>query len=176
MRRQQNNAAEWNVVALAEPRATAEVLRLLRAYGAFRTTRYPRVIVGRAVRAAGLLEDLGAGCPISRIIPLERSLRFARDDVTETLCECFEEMGPRLAGKSFFVRARLRGLKGRLEHPVVERALGSFLYDRACQAGAPAEVSFSDPDIVVAVEVVAERVGYAFLDRELRRAPLLKIR
>jgi len=114
---------------------------------------------------------------VQRIVPVEAAPAFSADDVTETVCEHLEPLALRLAGKSFFVRAKLRGLKGRLEHPVVERAVGAFLVGFSSAAGGePARVAFDDPDEVVVLEVVGRRVGYAFLDRALRASPLVSVR
>ena len=113
---------------------------------------------------------------MDRIIPVEDAVSFPRDDVTETLCEIFEPLASRLCGKAFYVRAHLRGMKGRIEHPAVERGLGDFLVEFATRAGAPPSVRFRDPDIVVVVEVVGRRVGYAFLTREERSQALVNVK
>ena len=113
---------------------------------------------------------------IDRIVPVEEAVSFVRDDVTETLCEALEPRASRLCGKTFYVRVHLRGLKGRIEHPAVERALGDFLSEFAGRAGAPPKVSFKDPDVVVVAEVVGRRVGYAFLGREERSTDLVRVK
>jgi len=178
--------ADWNVLAVGAQGRTGEALAVLSRFGRFRTGGYPQVLLGtverRSPEALGdglgelLAADAVAPLPLERLCPVEDAVPFPRDDVTETLCEHFESRAARLCGKTFYVRASLRGLKGRLEHPAVERALGDFLYERASAAGAPPKVRFSDPDIVVVVEVVGRRVGFAFLDREMRAGPLVRVR
>ncbi|MBI5504149.1 MAG: hypothetical protein HY899_05085 [Deltaproteobacteria bacterium] len=178
-----NDAEEWNVLVVCRqgPGVTGRTLAALGRLGRFRTGGYPQVLLGvvgrtRATSAPSLaagIEELVAGAApfdelVERVLPVEKAILFRRDDVTETLCEELEGTGPRLAGRSFHVRSHLRGLKGRVEHPALERALGAFLAERAEAAGAPARVTFDDPDFIVAVEVAGQRVGYAFLDRELR--------
>ena len=96
--------------------------------------------------------------------------------MTEELCCALENAGPRVAGKSFHVRARLRGLTGRVDKSAVERALGGYLLDVAEASGAPARVTFSDPDTIVVVEVIGKRAGYAFLGRDVRAVPLVRPR
>lgn len=165
---------------------TGSALALLAGAGRFRTGGYPQVLVGTVARPRGKgdllagIESLAAGqaCDgiIDRIVPMEEAVPFVRDDVTETLCEALEPLASRLCGKSFYVRAHLRGLKGRVEHPALERALGDFLSEFAARAGTPPSVRFRDPDVVVVVEVVGRRVGYAFLGREERAAPLIRVR
>jgi len=159
---------------------TGECLARLRALGSFSGTRYPAVVAGSvAGDAATVIREayrtrLELFAAVERIVPVEESVAFERDDVTERLCEALEGAGSRLAGRSFYVRARLRGLKGRVEHQAVERALGAFLLERAEAAGQAARVRFADTDVVVAVEVLGSTVGYAYLDRELRAIDLVR--
>ena len=176
---------EWNVLAIATRGETGKALALLGEVGRFRTAGYPQVLVGTVARANGDLlagiGDIAAGGErttgvIDRIVPVERALSFPRDDVAETLCENLEPLAPRLCGKTFYVRTHLRGMKGRVEHPAVERALGDFLSEFAMRAGAAPKVTFGDPDFVVIAEVVGRRVGYAFLGREERSKALVKVR
>ena len=159
---------------------TGVALEALRPFGSFRTAGYPRVLLGRTDdprRLYGVVDDsTGLSACLSRLLPLERSLEFTGDDVTETLCHEFEGLGERVAGKKFYVRAHLRGLKGRLTHPAVERALGAFLLDRAAATGLPANVAFDDADLVVCVEVAGSRAGYAFMDSAVCALPLVRMR
>lgn len=177
----------WNVLAIAARGETGKALALLAEVGRFRTGGFPQVLLGRVERPEGKGDLLAGIGPLAqgdqrcqgildRLIPMEETLSFPHDDVTETLCECFEPLAERLCGKTFYVRSHLRGLKGRLEHPAVERALGEFLFEFAAKAGAVPKVSFSDPDVIVVVEVVGRRVGYAFLGREERALPLIRVR
>jgi tRNA(Ser,Leu) C12 N-acetylase TAN1 len=178
---------DWNVLAICARGETGKALALLDGVGRFRTAGYPQVLIGRVPRPgdpadlmAGL-EELAAGgeaCEgiLDRLVPVEDAVSFPRDDVTETLCERLEPLAPRLCGKTFYVRAHLRGMKGRIEHPAVERALGDFLHEFATRAGDSPKVSFKDPDVVVVVEVVGRRVGYAFLSREERSRALVRVK
>lgn len=178
---------DWNVLAIGARGETGKALALLGTAGRFRTGGYPQVLIGTVARPGGKaglmagLEGLAAGGPecegiLDRLVPVEDAVSFPRDDVTETLCECFEPLAPRLCGRTFYVRAHLRGMKGRIEHPAVERALGDFLSEFAARAGDPPKVSFKDPDYVVIVEVVGRRVGYAFLSREDRAHALVRVK
>ena len=106
----------------------------------------------------------------------EAAVARERADVTERLCCELERCGPSLAGKSFHVRARLRGLTDRVEKSAVERALGGYLLELAEAAGSSARVTFTDADLVLAVEVIGKRVGYGFLDRTVRSVPLVRPR
>ncbi len=160
---------------------TGRAIEALAGLGRFRNTRYPQVLVGSIpepaadqVAAYGRVAELAA-C-LERLLPLERSLPFERADVTETLCAALESEAERVAGASFYVRARLRGLEGLLEARAVERAIGGFLVERTSGLGRPATVRFDDPDFVLMIEVVERRVGYGFLDRRVRSVPLVRPR
>jgi hypothetical protein len=177
-----DDSLDWNVLVMAEDRSTHRAAAHLGDRGVFRPSRHPRVLVGRVAAMPEFLDSLAADVGqvrrhgVCRVIPLERSLLFERDDVTETLCFPFVDRAPTLAGAAFFVRANLRGMKGRLEHPAVERALGAVLLDGCERVGRPGTIRFRDPDVVVVAEVVGARVGYAFLDREARAHPLVRVR
>lgn len=195
MRQGAPDARHWNTLLVLRERRLAGLLDRLRPLGRFRTSGYPRVLLGmvddkghdstpddgdrngdgdRITRVVDFFEknpELAA--ELQRVVPVEASPLFERDDVTETLCVAMHDKGVELAGRSFHVRAHLRGLKGRQETTAVEGALGEFLLERAEAGGCAATVTFSDPDVVVAVEVAGRRAGYAFFDREQRALPLL---
>ncbi|MBC8293683.1 MAG: hypothetical protein H8E45_11030 [Proteobacteria bacterium] len=189
MRQGAPDARHWNTLLVLRERRLAGLLNRLRPLGRFRTSGYPRVLLGtvggngagdalasrdRIARVVDFFEqnpDLAA--ELQRVVPVEASPLFERDDVTETLCMAMHDKGVELAGRSFHVRAHLRGLKGRQETTAVEGALGEFLLERAEAGGRAATVTFSDPDVVVAVEVAGRRAGYAFFEREQRALPLL---
>jgi tRNA(Ser,Leu) C12 N-acetylase TAN1 len=174
---------DWNVVVMTEPGATGRVLAALSGHGRFFPSQYPSVIVGRTESddSLGALAELRRIDPgrfdhIRKIMPVESVVAFDRHDVTEALCVALHGKGARLANKTFYVRARLRGLKGRLETQAVERALGGFLIDEAARAGGNATVRFDDPDVVVIAEVLGKTVGWAFLERDRRDPALLRTR
>jgi tRNA(Ser,Leu) C12 N-acetylase TAN1 len=172
----------FNAVAMCVPGETERAIRGLARWAAFRATPYRSVLIGdidgEASRA--VFEAWGANrsvfAHLVRLIPLERVIQFEGEDVTERLCRELEVTGVRVAGSSFHVRARLRGLTGKLEAHAVERALGGFLLDMAEKEGTAARVTFKDPDLVLAIEVIGHRVGYGFLDRAARAVPLVRPR
>jgi hypothetical protein len=187
MARGRSDGEDWNVLAICKQGYTGPALTALGRLGRFRTAGYPQVLIG-VVDAAMAGADVASvilpaargegdyGELLERIVPVEKAVPFPRDDVTETLCVELQPLAPRLCGITFHVRAHLRGMKGRLEHPAVERAVGSFLVEHAAAAGPAPIVRFKDPDVLVALEVVGRRVGWAFLSREMRQARLIRAR
>jgi tRNA(Ser,Leu) C12 N-acetylase TAN1 len=166
---------------------TGDALADLAGIGKFRHTPYPGVLIGTInterfdCDAKSALVEWYRNEPqlfryLNRATPVEATTRFERDDVTEALCVPLEDRAAELCGQCFYVRVNLRGLKGRVESQACERALGSFLVEQSRAHGEPAEVRFDDADLVVAVEVIGNRAGFAVLDRELRSIELVRPR
>lgn len=165
------------------PGGVMKAVSALRPLGTLRPTPHSGVAVGRfegpdVLAAATRLHESEPHRFefVQRLIPIEQVMRYPRDDVTETLCAALADSGPRVAGKKFYVRCRLRGLESRLESRAVERAIGSYLFELAALTGTPAKVSFDDPDIVVLIEVIGDTVGYVFLDSRAIHSPLVRPR
>ena len=79
-----------------------------------------------------------------------------------------------LAGRSFHVRMHRRGFKNQLSGLHEERLLDEALLSATAARGAPAWISFEDPDLVIAVETVRGWAGLGLWTREeLQRHPLL---
>lgn len=81
-----------------------------------------------------------------------------------------------LAGTTFHVRMHRRGFKGRLSSQEEERFLDHYLMERLNREGAGGKVAFTDPDVIVAVETVAQWAGLSYWRREeLQRYPFLTL-
>ena len=166
---------------------TGDALADLAGIGKFRHTPYPCVLIGTIstarfdTDAKSALVEWHRTEPqlfryLNRATPIEVTTPFERDDVTEALCVALEDRAVELCGQRFYVRVNLRGLKGRVESQACERALGSFLVEQSQAHGESAEVGFDDADLVIAVEVIGNRAGFAILDRELRSIDLVRPR
>lgn len=172
-----NDQRPWDALVTCRDTRMGPALAELMPFGRFRTSGYRRVLLGQLNEGVGLAE-LGQGttATVQRAFVAESCLPFERDDVTETLCVELEPIAERFANQSFFVRANLRGLKGRLETPTVERAMGAFLIDACAAMARPARVTFDDPDLVLAVETVGSRVAWAVIDRPTRQQSFVNLR
>lgn len=174
---------DWNVVVMTGPGGVMKAISGLSPLGILRPTPHGGVAVGHfeaddVLAAATRLheEEPERFEFVQRLVPIEKVVRYPRDDVTETLCAALADSGTRISGKKFYVRCRLRGLEARLEARAVERAIGSYLCELAALTGEPAKVSFDEPDLVVQIEVVGDTVGYSFLDSRAIHSALVRPR
>jgi tRNA(Ser,Leu) C12 N-acetylase TAN1 len=139
---------DWNVVVSIYQYGFRRALRALEALAPVARTRYHNVLIMR-------VED-----PIALLATIESS-------VLEWL--------PRLAGRTFHVRLHRRGSRRALRSPDVERGLDDALLEGLRNAGTPGTLSFSDPDAVIVIDTIDDRVGISLWTREdLARHRLLR--
>jgi tRNA(Ser,Leu) C12 N-acetylase TAN1 len=161
---------DWNVtVTLAEP--TFRIARnLLAPWGRLRRTEYFNVAVMKVADpilflrefASAVEETPGILNAMSHVVPFEHVFTFKDAAEFEAkLREIVLSYAPRLAGKSFHVRLRRRGLKGVISSPEEERFLDDVLLEALAAAGTPGHISFEDPDHVLLIETVGEGGGVA---------------
>jgi tRNA(Ser,Leu) C12 N-acetylase TAN1 len=164
------------VVTLAADGRFRQLLEELSHYGDFRRTEFFGVILGQVADPAEFLErvrekrarQLVAFQDLGRAVPLESCFTFKPETFQEQVREALAPYATQLAGRRFYVRLERRGLKGRIISPEAERDLDAFLVRMVRKGGGSAEVSFDDPDTVLAVETIGERCGIGLLTRELR--------
>jgi tRNA(Ser,Leu) C12 N-acetylase TAN1 len=83
----------------------------------------------------------------------------------------------RLAGGPFFVRVERRGNKGTVHSAVLERELGTHVWEALVARGHTPEVSFTNAAAVLAVEILGETAGLSVVPRTLaERLPFVKVR
>jgi hypothetical protein len=176
---------EWNVLATSLEGARPVLLAGLRRHGAFRGAGYRNVAVGRVPDVAGFLAALGddlardavLAAAVGRVLPIDHTLVLDDDDPLTSLETAVAALAPRIGSRSFFVRLERRGLHGTLHSSEVERALGATLWRALEAAGHVPRVTFTDPDLVVAIETLGSRAGVAVVPRDLRAAfPFVRIR
>jgi len=113
---------------------------------------------------------------ISRVAPATCSFEFhSAEDFVEKAKHIVGDWSANLAGHAFHVRLHRRGAKYGLGTQDTEHLLNEFVLDAAAKAGMPANVSFTDPDAVIAIDTVDDRAGLALWTREdLARHRLLR--
>ncbi len=176
---------DWNVVVTVHEGGFTEARRLLEKMGPVSRTDFFNVLVMRVEDIPSLLEQLcerlerepGILNNIARLVPLTHPFNFQSPEVFEKKAmETVSLWVSSLAGKSFHVRMRRRGFKGRLSSMDEERFLDGYLLDALEKAGAPGYLAFEDPDFIIAVESVGTRAGLSLWSRDdLRRYQFLKL-
>jgi len=112
---------------------------------------------------------------MSHVVPLKRMFTFKNaSEFDEKLPDIALSYAPQLAGRSFHVRLRRRGLKGIISTPEEERSLDELLLEASAAAGKPGRITFEDPDYVLLIETVGENGGVAlWTGDDLKRYPFL---
>jgi tRNA(Ser,Leu) C12 N-acetylase TAN1 len=174
---------DWNVtVTLAEP-TFRSARNLLARWGRLRRTAYFNVAVMKVRDPATFFEEFadvvnetpGILNAMSHVVPFEHMFAFkGASEFEAKLRDIVLSYGPQLAGKSFHVRLRRRGLKGIISSLEEERFLDDFLLEALAAAGKPGRIAFDDPDYVLLIETVDECGGVAlWTGDDLKRYPFL---
>jgi tRNA(Ser,Leu) C12 N-acetylase TAN1 len=175
---------DWNVVVSIYQDGFRRAFRALQDFGQIERSPYYNVLVMQVEDPVGLLaaierrteENPALYDAISRVAPAMRSFEFrSAEEFKDRAKSILLEWSPRLVGRSFHVRLHRRGARHDLRTPDAERFLDDALLDATTLAGAPAKVSFTDPDIVIAIDTIDDRAGVALWTREdLARHGLLR--
>jgi tRNA(Ser,Leu) C12 N-acetylase TAN1 len=166
---------DWNVVVSIYQTGFRRALRALGKLGPVARSPYHNVLVMKVDDVMVLLqaveqkteEDPALYDAISRVAPAERLFEFqsARDFEDKAKAVMLEWL-PRLTGRSFHVRLHRRGASYELHSPDVERLLNDTIIEATTQAGAPAKISFTDPDVVIPIDTIDDRAGLSLWTRE----------
>lgn len=175
---------DWNVVVSIYQTGFRRALRALGKLGPVARSPYHNVLVMKVDDAVALLEaverqteeDPPLYDAISRVAPAERQFEFdSAQDFADKAKAVLREWLPRLAGRSFHVRLHRRGARHELHSPDVERMLDDAVIEATTQAGAPAKLSFTDPDVVIPIDTIDDRAGLSLWFRDdLSRHRLLR--
>lgn len=177
---------EWNVVVTAGRDGYEDAEAALRSLGRVERTRFYNVLVMDVDDVDEFLDKLSAMTEvnpdltdrcISRVVPVAETFTFqSADGFRRGAGRAVRELAGELASRSFHVRVERRGLDEVVDSQEAERFLGRQILDALDEQGASAEVTFDDPDAVVAVETVSVRAGVGVLTRERReRLPFLEV-
>jgi hypothetical protein len=169
-------------VTLAEP--TFRIARnLLARWGRLRRTEFFNVAVMAVADTDSFLREFAAAVEqmpgilnaMSHVVPLKHVFAFKdASEFDEKLRYIALFYAPQLAGRSFHVRLRRRGLKGIISTPEEERLLDELLLEASTAAGKPGRITFEDPDYVLLIETVGESGGVAlWTGDDLKRYPFL---
>lgn len=177
---------DWNVVVTTKGGGFQQARQALGSLGDVEETGYHNVLGLRVDDPDTFLEKLeamGSVNPdlleswISRVVPADRSFEFSSaEEFRSESGRAARELAHAVGGRSFHVRMERRGFEGSLNSREVERELGETVLDALREAGESAEVSFDDPDLVLAVETVSGWAGIGLITRERReRYPFVAV-
>jgi tRNA(Ser,Leu) C12 N-acetylase TAN1 len=174
----------WNVVVTVYQDGFRRALQALKKLGQAERSRYHNVLEMKAEDPIALLEAIEKRTEenpalydaISRVAPAIRGFDFlSEEELMERAKSIFDEWLPCLAGRSFHVRLHRRGTKHDLRTQDAERMFNDAILDATKEAAAPGKVSFTDPDVVIAIDTIDNRAGIAMWTREeLARYHLLR--
>jgi tRNA(Ser,Leu) C12 N-acetylase TAN1 len=176
---------DWNIVVTVREEGYIRACRLLETMGKVGKTEFFNVLAMRVEDVRQAIEQLHVklaedpdllGC-LASFVPVTHVFDFQSPGMFEDKArEIVSVWASDLASKSFHVRMRRRGFKGRMSSMDEERFLDGFLLDALEEAGNPGRIVFDDPDCIIAVETIGTRAGLSLWSREdLRRYPLLKL-
>lgn len=175
---------DWNVVISIYQDGFRPAMRALKELGLVERSPYHNVLEMKADDAVALLgaveckteENPALYDAISRVAPAMRSFEFqSAEEFKEKAASVLREWLQRLVGHSFHVRLHRRGASHDLRTADTERFLDDKALAAMSEIGLPGRLSFSDPDVVVAIDTIDDRAGMALWTREdLARHRLLR--
>jgi tRNA(Ser,Leu) C12 N-acetylase TAN1 len=109
------------------------------------------------------------------MLPVDRTFAVEARAFAEQLSREVPPLVDHIAGRTFHARVERRGHKGVIDTPSTERAIGDLVFRLAEERGRPVKVTFDDPDVILAVEIIGASAGLALITRERRKFPFVKI-
>ncbi len=174
---------DWNLVVTAHSGRRHDLVHALRPILRLRRAGFPEVMVGRTDDLTGCLDALAARADpefrreiLARVVPVERTFVLDAAALETQLAAETGALLDALVGRSFHVRVERRGHGGVVRSDVLERTLGTALVRALDERGAAPRVTFRDPDVVLAVELIGAVGGVGLVPRHLRdRYPFVRV-
>jgi tRNA(Ser,Leu) C12 N-acetylase TAN1 len=174
---------DWNLVVTAHGGRRHDLVHALRPIVRLVRAGYAEVLVGRtddveaclAAIAARAADPVFAAEILARVVPVERTFALAPEIEPQLVVE-IGSIADTLVDRSFHVRVERRGHKHLLQSDHLERVLGTTLVDALRARGHTPRVTFDDPDVIVAVELIGDAAGIGLVPREMRaRYPFVRL-
>lgn len=167
----------WNVIVFAhgDERAERETLDVLSALGDFRRTRYADVWLGHVAAMPAFLERLlraaQDGQPwmrcVSRLVPVSEQFDFTPRSLNDRLQLAAVAIQRAAHAGTFQTRAEWRDSPADTQISAIEDVVNRA-FESARRANGGLTRTFSDPDYIVAVEIVGDTCGVGLVDRDMR--------
>lgn len=175
---------DWNVVVSIYQDGFRRAIHALEELGEVERSPYHNVLVTKVEDAISFLEAVERKTEestalydaISRVAPAACNFDFqSGEEFREKASSVLREWSQQLAGRSFHVRLRRRGARLGLRTPDTEKFLDDAALAATSEIGMPGRISFTDPDVVIAIDTIDDRAGVALWSREdLARHRLLR--
>jgi tRNA(Ser,Leu) C12 N-acetylase TAN1 len=166
---------DWNLVVTAHGGRRHDLIHALRPIVRLTRAGYSEVLIGRTDDVDACLTAIAARADpafsaeiLARIVPVVRTFMLA-DDIAAQLVTEAASVQDDLVGRTFHVRVERRGHRGVLRSDDLERMIGTALVTGLQTRGDTPRVTFKDPDVVVAVEVIGATGGIGLVPRTLRQ-------
>jgi tRNA(Ser,Leu) C12 N-acetylase TAN1 len=176
---------DWNAVICVNERGFKRAFEVFGDFGEVKRTEFFNVLLMQAENLQDMLEALRARSLeqpqslsfLARLVPVTQTFIFNAPDEFETKAqEIVLAWVPLLAHKSFHVRLRRRGFKGRLSSVDEEQFLDTVLLESLERSGTPGKIAFEKPDAVIAIETVGTWAGLSLWAREeLEKYPFIRV-
>ena len=176
---------DWNAVITVHDDGYNLARRILERYGRVDRSDYFNILLMKTSDSRHLLEALREDSarepdlftPLARVMPVFQTFTFQTPGEFEGKArEAVWDWLPALGGKTFHLRMHRRGFKGKLSSMDEERFLDTYRLEALEMAGTEGEITFDDPDAILALETVGPRAGLSLWTREdLERYPLLHL-
>jgi tRNA(Ser,Leu) C12 N-acetylase TAN1 len=176
---------EWNAVISVNEHGYRKAIDVFNEFGDVKRTEFFNVLLLRAGNVQEMLETLRERALenpeslsfLARLIPVTHTFIFSSAGEFENKSkEIVLGWVPQLAGRSFFIRIRRRGFKGRLSSLDEERFLDTFLLEALEKSGSPGRIAFENPDAIIAIETIGTWAGMSLWNREEReKYPFVRV-
>src|SRR3974377_618211 len=151
---------ECNLVVTIFQDGYRHTLRALRVLGSIERTPYHNVLAMKADDPVKILEAIGLKTQestalydaISRVSPAIHNFVFqSAEEFLEKTKSVLVAWSPQLTGQSFHVRFHRRGPKYTPVTQQTEHSLNKTILEATAKLGAQGKLSFTDPDVVIAL-------------------------
>ena len=176
---------DWNVVIQVHEHSFSRAYLLFEKFGAVFQSDFEDILLMKvasipdflAAFKARMAEDPSLEVVASRIVPVTTTFSFQSQPEFETRAKAVvSQWLPRLAGKKFYVRMHRQGLKDRLDRQQEETFLDLAIIEELAKIGKPGQISFIEPDAIIAVETISQQAGLSYWTRQdLQQYPWLKL-
>jgi tRNA(Ser,Leu) C12 N-acetylase TAN1 len=176
---------EWNAVISVNEKGFGKAIDVFGGFGEVRRTEFFNVLLLHVQNVPAMLDALRLRLErspeslafLARLVPASQTFTFnSREEFRSKAENVVLGWASRLAGKSFHVRIRRRGFKGKITSPDEERALDDALLRALEGSGVQGRIEFGHPDAIIAIETVGTWAGLSFWTREeLERYPFVRV-